>query len=302
MDSSKLNAVILTAIPPEYAAVRAHLRDVSEVVHPKGTVYEKGSFPCSNGTSWSVMLVEIGPGNPSAALETERAVTFFKPGVLLFVGVAGGVKDVRLGDVVAATKVYGYESGKATDTFQPRPHVGESSYAMIQRARAEARKEQWLRRLQGGFQDEPPRVYIAPIAAGEKVLSSKRSEVFKFLRQHYGDAIAVEMEGRGFLQAAQANEEVKALVVRGISDLIDGKAHADRQGFQDQAARAASAFAFRVLECLHPLAAEERSEHLLVVSAIVAESDKLRAEAIIAHLREIAKDVQLTLKRIEGIG
>jgi len=297
--SNRRQAMILTAIPVEYDAVRAHLCEVVEVEHRRGTVYEQGRFICADGDSWSVGIVEIGAGNPGAAFETERAIDFFNPSVLLFVGVAGGLKDVAICDVVAATKVYGYESGKSQEMFLARPNVGESSYKLIQRARAEAKKDRWLRRLDCSSYNAVPRVHISPIAAGEKVLTSKRSSTYRFLRTTYSDAVAVEMEGRGFLQAAQANQPISALLIRGISDLITSKSKTDGAGYQFLAAKAASAFAFEIISNLDKQPVQELGEYVLVLSATVDEVGRARAEAIVEHLRKISKDARLTLIEIK---
>lgn len=246
-------AVVLTALPVEYSAVRAHLVELREVVHPAGTVYESGRFG-EGADGWSVSVAEIGATNVRASMETERALSHFAPDVLLFVGVAGGLKDVAIGDVVAASKVYGYEAGKALATFQPRPDVGETSYRLEQRARAVARSTDWHRRIIGS--PAAPRAFIGPIAAGEKVVADVRAPVFKFLRGQYGDALAIEMEGRGMLVAARANASVDAIVIRGISDLVDDKAAADAGGSQERAARHAAAFAFELLAKL-PVALPE---------------------------------------------
>jgi nucleoside phosphorylase len=242
-------AVILTALRVEYKAVREHLTNVKEITHDRGTVYERGKF-VAEGRTWDVGIVEIEAGNAGAAVAAERAITHFKPNVILFVGIAGGIKDVQLGDVVAATKVYGYESGKAEETFKPRPEVGLADYGLKERAKAEARKNDWFKRV--SVIEPIPGVFVAAIAAGEKVIASTKSEVYQFLRSNYGHVIAVEMEGFGFLEAARANQHVSAMVIRGISDLIDGKAMADGAGSQEIASRNASAFAFQILAKFQP--------------------------------------------------
>jgi nucleoside phosphorylase len=241
-------AIILTALPVEYQAVRSHLSGIHEETH-KGTIYERGTFT-DGQRIWEVGIAQIQVGNASAAFEVERAIGYFHPDIALFVGVAGGLKDVNLGDVVAATKVYGYESGKAQRSlFLLRPDVGESSHRLIQRAMAEGRKEAWLQRVKSFDRSfsVAPRVFTGPIAAGAKVVADTRSEVFRFLNVNYNDALAVEMEGRGFLEATHGNEQVQALVIRGISDLIKNKDRADAAGFQTLAAQHASAFAFEIL-------------------------------------------------------
>jgi nucleoside phosphorylase len=237
--------VILTALGLEYKAVIEHLQDMKEITH-QGTVYGYGNFTGHHRT-WHVAVAEIGMGGPTAATETERAISYFRPQITLFVGIGGGLKDVKLGHVVAASKVYAYESGKVGQQFQPRPEAWRASHALEQRARAEARNGEWLTRLSGPSSDPVPEVHIGALAAGEKVLAATQSDLFRLLKATYGDTLAVEMEGHGFLAAVHANHSVHGLVVRGISDLIDGKSDADATGSQVVAARHAAAFAFHVL-------------------------------------------------------
>ena len=112
-------AVIVTALPIEFTAVCERLEDRKEDRHPQGTVYECGRFRPATGREWEVIVVEIGAGNTGAAAEVERAITYCHPNVVLFAGVAGGL-DVAIGDVVAGSKVYGYESGKELSRGHPR--------------------------------------------------------------------------------------------------------------------------------------------------------------------------------------
>lgn len=271
---AKVPVIILTALPLEYAAVLRHLTDPHEVELRSGTLVEVGTFAAKGGKI-QVGVVEVGAGNVPTAATAQEVFSHFEPATVLFVGVAGGLKDVRVGDVVAATRVYGFESGKAADEFLPRADVGQSSYRLLQRARAEARQDRWLLRLESGFRIDTsgptgppsigapadgsmmltiaqdvsraaPRVLVGPIAAGSQVVASTRSPIFDFLVRQYSDAVAVEMEGRGFLEAAW-RYQLDALVVRGISDLIEKKAESDAAGSQPRAAQNAATFAFEVI-------------------------------------------------------
>lgn len=236
-------AVILSALELEHHAVHAYLDKLERHVHAAGTVYFVGSF-ASPRAIWRVATIAIRAGNPGAAAETERAIQHFNPEVVLFVGIAGGIKDVLLGDVVAANEVYLYHAGKALDDFKPRPDVYRSAYALVQQASATALEARWSNRVAG---PDKPSAIVEPIAAGEQVVTSKKADTYRFLREHYDRAVAVEMEGAGFLRAAYGNQHVQALIIRGISDLLDDKQTADTEGWQTIAAAHAAAFSFDLL-------------------------------------------------------
>lgn len=245
----------MTALPLEFRAVCSYLDNLGDIEHPQGTIYSNGQFVGEKNT-WDVFVAEVGKYNPIASQETERAIAFHKPSIALFIGVSGGIKDVKLGDVVAADKVYYYESGKWDEgqngeaEFYPRPMIYNSGYRLVEQAKALARKDEWQKLLDSDDLEPKPSAIVGPLAAGESVVASKTSAVYSLIKKTYGDSIALAMEDFGFLRSAYANPDVQALVIRGISDLIDKKSEADSRGWQDVAARRASAFAFKILSRL----------------------------------------------------
>ena len=249
-----LTAVLLTALDLEHAAVAEHLAQPIVEHVDRGLIFDVGDF--AGRTPWRVAVAQAGPGNPSAGILLERAITVFAPDIAMFVGIAGGRKDVRHGDVVAADAVYDYESGKDDhDRYLPRIKTSAPSFALVQRAQAVARRGQWPARVKPVPPPRRPRAFVKPIAAGGKVVAHDRSATAQLITSYCGDALAVDMESYGFLRGAYLNEGVATLVVRGISDLLTDKTAANDEQWQAAAARNAAAFAFEVLANTEPPAA-----------------------------------------------
>ncbi|MFF6785408.1 5'-methylthioadenosine/S-adenosylhomocysteine nucleosidase [Streptomyces sp. NPDC012510] len=241
-DTHPVSAVVLTALPVEYDAVRALLTDLDpeELVHEDGARVEVGRI---EGTSWIVAVSELGEGAVHAAARATQIVGWLRPEVLLFVGVAGGLKDdIEIGDVVVGTKVYGIHGGKQTSKgFQARPEVWHGSARLVPAARSALR----------GLPDV--RGHLKPIACGDVVLADDRSALAEHIRHHYNDACAIEMEGSGAAHAAHLNGQLDALVIRGISDCANRHKHkADASGTQDLASKQAAAVAVAVLRKHRP--------------------------------------------------
>ncbi|WP_194822199.1 effector-associated domain EAD1-containing protein [Micromonospora sp. S-DT3-3-22] len=249
MTTEQADVLIVTALQLERRAVREHLHDV-RVESVTGLAADVGRF--SGGSGRRVAVIETGAGNVDAAILTARAEAAFRPSVVAMLGVAGGLKDVAVGDVVASNKVYWVEGGKQEMALRPRPEIAPVSPALVQIARAVAADDEWLMRgtgSAGAWQaaGRPPAALVAPIIVGEKVLADRRSDVVALVLASYGDAVAVDMEDFGTLRGGHSTERARVIAVRGISDLVDGKAAADAGGSQPLAAANASAFLFEML-------------------------------------------------------
>ena len=239
MNHPLLKAAILTAISVEYESVREYLTDVKDY---ENTLYRYGLFN-TDDSCWEVMIHKTGKYNTKSALETNRVIELFKPDIAIFVGIAGGIKDVEIGDVVAASSVHGYEMGKEKDIFYPRTEVHRSNKFLLEIAE----------RISDDHNREvySPRYLVQPIAVGEKVVASTESVSYEVISTHLSHCVAVEMEGYGFLEAAYQYPEIPVIVIRGISDLLNNKTESDAEGKQESASMNAADFAYQILK-LYP--------------------------------------------------
>ncbi len=239
-----MDLLLLTPIETEYNIVRQYLSDL-QPFQIGGAHYETGTFQGKHH-HYKVAIRQTGSRNTAIALETQKAIQHFRPSIIVCMGIAGGVKDVDLGDVVVATKAYGYESGKETkDGPVIRPNVLTYDREIIELARTISRDDGWKKRLRTSGQD--PKVVFGPIASGDKVIASTESPIYKILKQSYNDTTALEMEAIGFAEAVQDHREIRSMNIRGVSDLLDNKTNTDGHGWQEIAVHHAAAFTFELL-------------------------------------------------------
>lgn len=256
-------------------AVKEHVQDLQDDLEAPGVVFERGYF-IGEGWYWEIGLASIGQGNPNAAAHTQQAVDLYSPDVILFVGVAGGLKDVQIGDVVACDEVFAYEYSKEVEIggeqiSLPRVHSVRASARLVARAYAQSGKAPWGEH--GPAQVDThgdARAFVGPIAAGEKVQEATRGHVYDYLRRNFSHALGVEMEGYGFMLTAFDHAESQAMVIRGISDLLANKAESDAGGSQKLAARNAAAFAFQLLRSLESALIKSSTEYMSRINNLMA--------------------------------
>ena len=263
----KADVVVITTNPIEFEAVRNHLIGLHKAAILNGTPLSFGAFHYGKSTL-DVIVAQVGGRNASAAVEVECFINNFEPKVVLFIGIASGIRDVEIGDVVAVTKVYDFESGMTKSITCQRALI-KSTHLMEQHARSEAAKRDWSKRLKIREQEQNPKIYFGPIASGPRLLASSDStikrEIGEYLNDTYG-VLAIEMEGFaerfGSLRITYSSK-IDVLIVHGISNLLYGKFRGDEDLERKTAAENASAFAFEILSEYYQLGSPSKDNSLL---------------------------------------
>jgi len=234
-----IDIAILCPLSIEYNAVRQYLiAPTFKEEKQFGLSYEAGSIH-SEGHEWQISLFETAGKIGNLQARTTQILHSLKPKFVFLVGIAAGIKDVQIGDVIIGTKAYGYESGKETDNgFLARPDVIYSSRKLIELAKQTVR-------------EKPPENYkvaFGAIAGGNRVINTANNSL-QVIKQSYNDTKALEMESIGFAFAAQ-EAQVPFLNIRSICDLAIHK----NDNFQNLAAERAANFAVQLIKRLPQIA------------------------------------------------
>jgi hypothetical protein len=213
--------LVLTALDLEYQAVREHLTGLREHRHPQGTLFETGQL--SGGGEIAITLT--GEGNVGAAVLSERAMSMFGPQAMLFVGVAGALKDdIELGDVVVATRVYAYHGSKEEDDgVWTRPRSWEASHELEQFAHSIARARSWGEYLPRADRGRLPAVHFKPIAAGEVLLATWRGATVLSTTRQAGRLALLKEHGvdHPLLDTGEVAPAVRELYPDGVDAALD---------------------------------------------------------------------------------
>ncbi len=263
--TGRRRALIVTALPLELQAVRAHLTPLARCVS-QGKSYYCGEFvgqPNGKGCAdpWLVVVTASGMGTHYAMRTSLQALGLFGPfEAHMFVGIAGSRKsDVPIGAVVAARKVYYPYGGKSeAGGFLVRPDALPADARILGIAENVALAGGWTSRIRPILgspapddetypQPRPPNAVVAPIISIESVSADPNSDLESLITDNYQDSQALEMEGFGTMLAGQ-DRNIPTLVVRGISDARGDKVPGRDKIYQPIAAMHAAAFAFELLD------------------------------------------------------
>ena len=151
-----------------------------------------------------------GQGQGAAMEAAETLVQRFAPKVLVLAGIAGGIDScLRIGDVVVATKIVGYDLHKETPAGTQRRGRYWEAQETVERAVGEFFSARGEPAQFPGFV-----AWSGLIGSGNGVIAHRDAEVLRYLRGFNDKTLAVDMESDGLGQFCHQNDAWPWVVVR----------------------------------------------------------------------------------------
>lgn len=232
----KCDVFVVTTVPVETKAVLSWGYKWSELsVEGDSTKYRHTNVN-SNGKVISIIHVQLSEmGMTSASAMVAKAIMHFDPQYIIMPGIAAGVgKDLNIGDIMIATEVWDYSSGKYEEVVEHKTKSirlsPDPKYISIQKTLSDRLGffdyAEVLKAIRNSYPNIAPNhelnIYFGKLACGPAVVASEEI-VNQQVKAHARKVLGLDMESYGVYYAAQATSDLgtKAIVVKSVCDFAD---------------------------------------------------------------------------------
>jgi adenosylhomocysteine nucleosidase len=226
---------IIGAMEQEVALLKSSISNLVEV-NKGGCTFYSGQL---NGVD--VVLLQSGIGKVAAAVGTAILLSEYSISKVINTGSAGGFESsLNLGDVVISTEVrhhdadvtaFGYEMGQMAS--QPAAFIADQALMNV--------AEQALEKM------DDTHAIRGLICTGDTFVCTAERQAY--IRTHFPDVIAVEMEASAIAQTCH-QFDIPFVVVRAISDVADKESPMSFDEFLPLAAKSSSEMVIKMLDIL----------------------------------------------------
>jgi nucleoside phosphorylase len=253
------DVLLITAVPVETTAILNLEHQWTTFTLPGDSTVYRHTIIQSNGGARNIVHVQLPEmGMTASAAYTTKAVIHLKPMYVIMTGIAGGLeKDANIGDIIVATDVWNYNSGKyieadngETTTSELLPdskHINMDRATMDKLLATDFKNQlvQIKNSFNGNAPSSPLNVFYGPMACGSAVVASK--EVIDLVKSQARKVVGLDMESYGVYLACRdvCYPSVNSIVVKSISDFADRKKDDSRQ---DYAAYTSTSFSMYLIQ------------------------------------------------------
>lgn len=197
-------------------------------------------------------------GMAAATNLTQSIIYHFKPFYIIMVGIAAGIGDGKsLGDIIAATEVWNYSSGKyITDENGKLAFLPDPKHIILHPNMESVLKRDYsaeLYKIRKGWNEDIPtdlKLVLGPLACGAAVVGNSEI-VDDMIKQHSRKTVGLDMESYGVFYATNYGLDSGTIPIclKSISDFADEK---KEDGYQKYAAYTSAEFARYLIESVLP--------------------------------------------------
>lgn len=231
---SKKNIGIITILNEEATAVIKVLNLQEENFTMGERLYYSGHLQGDDFIHSVVMTQQVSQGEVSVVSAYNDMVRKYNPSLIFLVGIAGGItQNVDYCSVVLGRQIISYDLMKdKPDGIQRRGDVNKVNSQLIPLF------QRLLNRItsnpiSAAVSSKAENIHICEsnIASGSAVIANELSDIREWIHNYNDKTDAVEMEAHGlstaFYEGTLSNKHPQygVCVIRGISDMADGKKH-----------------------------------------------------------------------------